>query len=431
MVFEDIFLGFLVALAAGALIGIEREQSGALDKKLRLGGVRTFPLLALAGALAALLSHVLTVGIVIGALVVIGVFLAVSYFQGWAYQNNPSVTTEIAAVITFLLGVLALAPGLPLAIGQRYLLIVASAAVVMALLSFKAPLHQAVRRVSADDLYATAKFVILALVVLPLLPDRALGPWQVFNPFHSGLMIVLVAGLSFLGYAAARILGEDKGLAVTGLLGGLVSSTAVTVSLASRVRQSPETLPLAALAILTASTTMFARILVIVLIVDPALLPTVLAPLASMTGVGYWIVLVWYLYIRRRVARPQAVAYRNPFELQSALQFGLIFVAIQYLVKAAELFGGQSGIYLSSLLGGTTDVDAISLSLLRFHLNGGAATITATAIILAVVANTVVKISIAAWLGGWRLALPVLLGLFSALAAGGAVLWWGAGLTVP
>jgi len=256
MVFEEIFLGFLIALAAGALIGLEREQARVLDKKPSIGGVRTFPLIALAGALSALLAHTMGVWPVLGALLVVGAFLGVSYYQEWSREAAPGLTTQVAALITFLLGALALLPGLPLATGQRYLLIVASAGVVMALLSFKAPLHQAVARVSEDDIYATAKFVILALVVLPLLPDRTFGPLHVLNPFDTGLMIVLIAGISFLGYIATRIAGEGRGLAVTGILGSLVSSTAVTVSMATRVREAPKIAVLAAVAILAASATM-------------------------------------------------------------------------------------------------------------------------------------------------------------------------------
>lgn len=155
--------------------------------------------------------------------------------------------------------------------GQRYLLIAASAAVVMALLSFKEPLHEAIQRVSMDDIYATAKFVILALVVLPILPNRTIGPLVVLNPFDIGLMTVLIATIGFLGYLADRIIGERTGLGATGILGGLVSSTAATVSLSSRARQAPELRSLAAVMIIAASSTMFGRILVVIGIVEAPL----------------------------------------------------------------------------------------------------------------------------------------------------------------
>lgn len=418
MSFEEIFLGFLIALAAGALIGMEREQSRTLEKKLRIGGVRTFPLIALAGALSALAAHTVGVWPILGALLVVGSFLAVSYFQEWSRDAAPGVTTEVAALITFLLGVLALLPGLPLATGQRYLLIVASAGVVMALLSFKAPLHEAVQRVSEDDIYATAKFVILALVVLPLLPDRTFGPLDVLNPFHTGLMIVLIAGISFLGYIATRIAGERKGLAVTGILGGLVSSMAVTLSLAPRVRGDSKIVTLAALGILTASATMFVRIMAIVGIVDFNLLPRLLWPLGMMAAVGYGVALALYLRSRHELPTAEPVSHRNPFELGSALKFGLFYAVVIFVAKAAQTVLGDQGLYATSVLAGTTDVDAITLSVARFHREGLPAATAAIAITLAAVTNTAVKAGIAAWLGGRELAAPVILGLGASLGAG-------------
>ena len=422
MSFDEIFLGFLVALAAGSLIGLERQQSRVLDKKPSIGGVRTFPLIALAGALSALLAHTMGVWPILGALVVVGAFLAVSYFQEWERETFPGITTQVAALITFLLGVLALLPGLPVATGQRYLLIVASAGVVMALLSFKEPLHQAVERVSDDDIYATAKFVILALVVLPLLPDRTFGPLDVLNPFDTGLMIVLIAGISFLGYIATRIAGARMGMAVTGLLGGLVSSTAVTVSLATRVRESPPTVTLATVAILTASATMFARILVVVGIVDLHLLPVLMWPIGTMMVVGYGVALAFYLRSRQDRHGTEPVSLRNPFELGLAFKFGLFYAIVIFVTKAAQTFLGDRGLYVSSILAGLADVDAITISMARFHREGLVATTAATAITLAAITDTAVKAGIAAWLGGRELGVRVTMGLGTTLVAGALVL---------
>lgn len=420
--FEEIFYGFLIALAAGALIGLEREQSRTLAKRHRLGGVRTFPLIGLAGALSALAAHTMGVWPIFGALLVLGAFLAVSYYQEWQTDSAPGVTTEVAALITFLLGVTALLPGLPLAIGQRYLLIVASAAVVMALLSFKEPLHHVVKQVSGDDLYATAKFVIMALVVLPLLPNRTFGPFNVLNPFDIGLMTVLIAGISFLGYIATRIAGPTKGLAVTGILGGLVSSTAVTVSLAAQVRESQAAVGPAAVAILTAAGTMFARVLVIIGIVDLPMLPVLLWPLGMMMAVAYGTALVLYARSPRERAGAEPVAYRNPFELGAALKFGLLYAVVIFVAKAAHAVLGEPGLFASSLLAGTTDVDPITLSVARFHRDGLSAAIAVTAIALATMTNTIVKATIATWLGGRQLAIQVSAGMAAALCAGALVL---------
>jgi len=216
MTFEESFLGFLVALAAGALIGLERQQDLGLERKTGIGGVRTFPLIALAGAMSAFLSQAMGVWPIIAMLLILGVLLAVSYDKEWSRKDHPGIITALAALITFLLGVLALLPGLPLDAPHRYLLIVGSAGVVMALLSLKERLHHVVQQVSEDDIYATAKFVILALVVLPLLPNRTFGPLDVLNPFHTGIMVILIAGMSFLGYVCTRVIGPDKGLGCGG-----------------------------------------------------------------------------------------------------------------------------------------------------------------------------------------------------------------------
>lgn len=418
MSFADIFLGFLIALAAGALIGIEREQSMAVDRKTSLGGIRTFPLIAFAGALSALLSHTLGVWPVLGSLLVIGMFLAVSYYQEWEAEGTRGVTTEVAALITFLLGALALTPNLPLETRSRYLLIIASAGAVMALLSFKQPLHRAVARVSVDDIYATAKFVIITLVVLPLLPDRAMGPLEVLNPFDIWLMVVLIAGISFIGYIATRLIGESRGIAVTGVLGGLVSSTAVTVSLATHARTMPASSTPATVAILVASSTMFARILVIAGIVSPPLVGGIFVPLATMTAVGYVYALVLYQQAGASRAEAAPIAHRNPFELRAALQFGLLYAVVILAAKAAGTYFGDRGFYASGLVAGLTDVDAITLSMAKFH-RGGLSTLTAsTTILLAAFTNTAIKCGITAWLGGWDLAGRVAAGISAILVAG-------------
>lgn len=417
--FEEVFFGLLIALAAGALIGLEREQSGG---HRRVGGVRTFPLVALAGALSAFLAHTIGPGVVVGALLVVGVFLGAAYYQEAVKDRSPGATTEVAALVTFLLGVLALLPGLPLATGERYILIVASAAVVMALLSFKEPLHQAVKKISADDLYATAKFVILALVLLPLLPNRTLDPLDVLNPFNIGLMVVLIAGISFVGYIGARVMTEGKSLAVTGLIGGMISSTATTISLSSRAREAGGGAAPVAAAILAASGTMFVRMLLVVGIVDIALVPALLPPLGAMTLATYVMTLFLVLRTRSRSEPVEPLRHRNPFELRLAFQFGVIYAMVTFVATAAQTFFDDAGLYATSVLAGTTDVDAITLSVTRFHADGLDPRTAVIALTLAAMTNTAVKGGLAAWFGRGALARQIAPGLGAALLVGGAAL---------
>ncbi|MDP1768705.1 MAG: MgtC/SapB family protein [Nitrospirota bacterium] len=418
MDFEEIFSGFLIALGAGALIGLQRQQSRGGEKGPGVGGVRTFPLIALAGALSAFLAQTMGMWPLLGTMLVVGAFLALSQYQESSRSADPGITTQVAGLITFLLGVLALAPDLPLAVGQRYLLIVASAGAVMALLSFKEPLHQAVARISDDDLYATAKFVVLTLVVLPLLPNRTYGPFNVLNPFNVALMVVLIAGMSFLGYIAMRLVGPRHGLLATGILGGVVSSTAVTVSLAMKAREAPSVVALAAVAALLASSTMFLRMLVVIGVVGPELLPRLVWPLGVMGIGGYGTALILYLKSRRTPQEAPPVAYQNPLELRTALQFGLFYAGVIVVAKGAQVMLGDRGLYASSVLAGTTDVDAITLSVVRFHQDGLDPGTAVSAIMAAVMMNTMVKAGLAAWFGGWDLGARVGLGLGLALAGG-------------
>ncbi|MEX2490466.1 MAG: MgtC/SapB family protein [Nitrospirales bacterium] len=423
MTLEDTFLGFLVALAAGALIGLERQQDLDFERKSGIGGVRTFPLIALAGALSALVSQIFGVWPIVSTLLILGILLAVSYHREWSRKDHPGIITPLAALITFLLGVLALLPGFPLNTPHRYLLIVGSAGVVMALLSLKERLHQVVEHLSDHDIYATAKFVILALVVLPLLPDRTFGPLDVLNPFHTGIMVVLIAGLSFLGYLCTRLIGPNKGLITTGILGGLVSSTAVTMSMATQARSTPHLALPGAMAILAASSTMFARVLVVTGLLLPELSVMLLAPLGGMAISGYVMSGFLYRKAQRTPNHSPDIAHRNPFELRPALGFGVLYAGVLLLSKAAQTYLGDQGLYASSLLAGTTDVDAITLSVIRLTQEGLSSWTAATAITLAAMTNTLVKACLAGWFGGKTLITDVAPGMLTILLVGSAILF--------
>jgi uncharacterized membrane protein (DUF4010 family) len=292
----------------------------------------------------------------------------------------------------------------------------------MGLLALKRPLHGFTARVSDDDVYATAKFVLLALVVIPLLPDRTYGPLDVFNPFKVGLMIALVAGISFAGYVAARLVGSDRGLLVTGLLGGLVSSTAVTLTFAGRAKETPRLVPLLSVGILAASSTMFARILVVVAVVDRALLGALASSLGVMAASGYLIAVILFRKAARKNEAAEPVDLQNPFELKRAVLFGLLYGAVLFAAKAAQVYIGETGLYASAILGGLTDVDAITLSLADLHLGGVDGSVAVTGITLAAITNTMVKAAIAVIAGGRALGRRVAGALLVALLSGGAAL---------
>ena len=221
-----------------------------------------------------------------------------------------------------------------------------------------------------DDVYATLKFLIVAVVVLPLLPNQTFGPLDVLNPFKVGLMVVLIAGIDFVGYVAVRVLGPGRGLGLTGIVGGLASSTAVTLSVSGRAKEEPALAPSCALAAITASTIMVPRVLLEVAVVHRPLVQDLAKPLAAMTLGG--VVAVWIFYRRSRSAtgRSADLKLQNPFELTSALKWGLVFVVVLFAAKLLQSLFGESGVYLAGLVAGASDVDAITLSMASLTKSG-------------------------------------------------------------
>lgn len=414
-------MSLAVAVAAGFLIGVERQQSAREDEQAEFGGIRTFPLIALLGALGALARPFAGMWLLGGSLLGVIAFVTVSHLRTSA-RGDIGVSTEVAALVAFALGALSAMHGF-MTDASRHLLVGAVAAAALALLALKKPLHGFASRVSEADLYATVKFVSLALIVLPALPRGTYGPLDVLSPFKIGKMIVLIAGISFAGYIAARVVGVARGLLVAGVLGGLASSTAVTLTYAGRAKSEPPLAPLCAVAITAACSMMFARVLAVVAAVDRALLAPLAPSLGAMAAVGF--AASWWTH-RRASARAHAEVsdegggLRNPFELRQALSFGLVYALVLLVAKAAQTWFGAAGLYVSAVLAGITDVDAITLSVTEMHRGGLSDGAAATAIVLAAATNTVVKAGIALSTGGARVGRGVAITLGAALVAGGA-----------
>jgi uncharacterized membrane protein (DUF4010 family) len=353
--------------------------------------------------------------------------LALNYAGEVWRDVHRGITSEVAFLLSFLLGVLALTSGV-MEPHQKVIAVASVAVVATFLLSAKPTLHPLVKRISTEDVTGTIKFLLIAVVVLPLLPDQAYGPFAVLNPFQVGRLMVLISGLSFAGYLAIRLFGAQRGLGLTGALGGLVSSTAVTLSMARRAKDHPEIADSAALAVMLASTVMFVRVIVIVLVVNPSLGGDVAFPsgFAALGGLG---VCLWlWLQSRREKVRAEELALSNPFELSAALQFALLFAAILVGSKAASVYLGTLGTYAAGILAGTTDVDAITLSMSKLAPPAGVVShrVAATTIFLATASNTVVKGIMAAAYGGWPFGRRVLTAQLAMLAAGavGAAAAW-------
>jgi uncharacterized membrane protein (DUF4010 family) len=423
------FVSLAVAAAAGLLIGLERERSKPSDEaKLSfLGGARTHPLLALAGGASTLAARevgIVAVAIPFGALAML---LGLNYAGDVWRDRHRGITSEAAFLLSFLLGVLALTEGVLGTSTHKILAVAAIAVVATFLLSSKPTLHPLVRRITTEDVAATLKFLVVAVVVLPLLPDRTFGPLDVLNPFQVGVLLVLISAISFAGYAAIRLLGARRGLGVTGLVGGLVSSTAVTLSMAGRAKERPDIEGSAALAVTLASTIMFVRVIAIVAIVNPRLTPSVAYPMLAAAAGGVGATTLLWLRTGRARTKEEGVAFANPFELGAALKFALLFTVILLGSKAATVYLGTAGTYAAGAIAGTTDVDAITLSMAKLAGDGGVTSeVAATTIFLGAAANTLAKGVLGAVVGGWSFGRKVLGAQLALLAAGaiGAALAW-------
>jgi uncharacterized membrane protein (DUF4010 family) len=381
---------FAAALALGVLLGLERERT---KHETGFAGVRTLGLIALAGGVAGFLDLALgRPALALAVFAAVAGLVAVSYAMT-ARQGDYGVTTEVSALLAFLLGFLCVSGYVVLSAG----LAVASGAV----LALKEWLHRLAARIQSADVEAALKFAIVSVIVLPLVPDRNFGPppLDVINPYKIWLMVVLISGLNFASYLLVKVVGAEHGIGLTGLLGGLVSSTAVTLGFSQRSRQQPEQAGSLALGILIAWTVMFARVVVLVGAVNRAVVPRVGLSMAAF-GVPS-LVISWILWRRQRASHTASVsAGENPFELGAAIRFGLIFGAITFAAKAAQVYLGAAGLYLAGALAGLTDVDAIALSMAQLALSDPASADPAVrTIVIAVASNTMFKAGMVSFLG--------------------------------
>jgi uncharacterized membrane protein (DUF4010 family) len=392
MPLPDLIMRFGIALLIGVLIGLEREFARLREETRTFAGVRTFPLIALLGCAGALIAD-LTGGWAFGVLLVLlGLLITIAYAVD-AAQGRVGVTSEVAAIVVFVCGALAY---------WGYLELTAALAVItFGFLTLKPQLHGLAARISSEDLYATLKFAVISLIVLPVLPNQTYGPppFDAFNPYQTWLMVVFISGISFLGYVLIKVIGPRRGIGLTGLLGGLASSTAVTLSFSQRSQEEPLLARPFSLAITLAWTVMFGRVIVEVAVLNRALLRLVWVPLAAAMAAG--LVFCGLYFLVQRTSQDSDVKLSNPFELGPAIKFGILYAVILVAAKAAQYYFEDAGVYLASILAGLTDVDAITLSMAQLAgTQGGVAPPTAAgAIVLAVISNTVVKGGLALSLG--------------------------------
>lgn len=407
---------FGIAILLGALVGIEREKhrEERKAKTVQAAGLRTFILLAMFGACAGWLSRtsgsnwVLAAGVLIAGTIVVAGYVVTTRGQ----TQSLGLTTEIASIIVFLLGAIVMLGGSEVAIGL--------AVITTAVLAFKDPMHGFVRQLGWDDVYSGLQLLIATFVALPLLPDKPVDPWGALNPYQLWLLVILISGLSLVGYALTRWLGPGKGALLTGLAGGLVSSTAVTVSFSREARTNPENTTAFASGILVAWSVMFLRVLVIVSVVNRALLGPLVVPfvaVAVVAAAGAALLFYRRSLKTRSVNAQEDLRVANPFSVASAAKFAAFFAVVLVAVKIAQEHFASGGVYAVAALAGLTDVDAITLSMSELAKQGEVR-VAVVAIVIASLVNTVVKCGIAFVVGGMGLGKPLLWTTLAMLAAG-------------
>ncbi len=409
---EGPFASLAIALLLGLLVGMQRERTNS-----RIAGVRTFALITLLGAGSALAAGYLGAGawLVPAAFLGLAAMLVAANLPGRGGEpQDPGITTEAAALVMFCVGAM-------LGAGQREIPAAIGGSVAI-LLQLKQGLHGFVNRLGDRDVRAIMQFALVSAVILPVVPDRVMGPYSVLNPHQIWLMVVLIVGVSLGAYIAYKFLRARSGNLLAGLLGGLISSTATTVSFARRTREAPDTAPAAVLVIVIASAVVYARVLVLTSVAAPASFRAVGTPVAFMLLV--MVALAAAVWRRTGDGSPAMPEQENPSDLRPALMFGAIYAAALLAAAAARDWFGDRGLYTVATIAGLVDMDAITLSTSRLTQSGTLDPAQAwRAIVLASMSNMVFK-GAAAWvIGGSRLGkrLAVVFGI--AIAAGLALMW--------
>lgn len=396
------------ALAIGLMIGLERGWRGRdLAEGSRVAGFRTFGLIGLLGGLAATIAPDLGTIVVAAGFLSVALGFAVAQWHDPRRDTDVSITTNIAALTAFGLGALAGTGAVQVA--------VAAAVVTTLLLGFKPELHHLLERIDRAELLATFRLLLISVVVLPILPDEGMGPWNALNPYRLWWMVVLVAGISYAGYFAIRLIGAQRGILVTAILGGLVTSTATVLSLSRQAaRRTGRPDPWIS-GMLAATATMFPRTLLIAAVVAPGVTASLAIPVLSAALIAAVAAAIFARMARDGEDEPPAgPSHANPLDIKTAVQFALVLAVVMVLAQALKQWMGAPGLFLLSAVSGLIDIDALTLSLATMSMNAEIAAPTASAaILLASIVNSLVKPAIAFAVAGpsvgIRLLAPVLL----------------------
>lgn len=400
---------FLTALGIGLLIGLERERNPTAK-----AGLRTFALVSLFGAAsAALAARFEFPGLVAAGAAAVALMMIAAYFRDDKSSDDPGTTTIIAVMLCYALAAMTMAGfsrlAVMLAIGTTILLY------------FKAELRGVAQRLERRDLISMLQFAVVTFIVLPILPDRDLGPYAALNPRQIWMMVVLISGVSLAGYVALRLIGREYGATLLGVFGGLVSSTATTLAYSRYGRTDRQLWNLSVTVILIANLVVLLRLTVLASVVSPKLLAVMATTLGCGLLPGLVAVVIWMRTqtVEQALTIPEV---RNPTELRTALTFGGLYALVLLLAAWLNDAAGSGGVYLVAVISGLTDVDAVTLSSLRlFEIGSLSATQAVTSITIAVLANMAFKLGLVLVAGGRDLfvrCLPVMLLVAAGLGVG-------------
>ncbi|QFZ53551.1 MgtC/SapB family protein [Oceanihabitans sp. IOP_32] len=374
--------GVLISTGLGLIIGLEREFDKLKEKGF--AGMRTFPIVAIIGFSIGNLKNQFTPWIVVISLGCFVLFLALYHFSHKLEEYGQGLTTNLALIATFILGVMVSV--------EFYREAVATAVIIVTLLSLKTRFRSVISNITSEELFAFIKFAIIALLILPFLPNKSFGPNNLLNPFEIGSIIVIVSLINFIGYFLVKFAGSKKGIIITAILGGLISSTAVAWNYAAKSKESPELSKKYSAGIIAASAIMFPRLAFMVYIFNKELLVYIALPFAVLTIVC---LAATFILIRKDDNKPNTnINLGNPLDILNAIGFGFIYLIISFAVFYSNQYFGERGLYYSAFIAGLADTDAITISMSKFSLDTNNLLLASSVIIAATLSNMFVKLGI-------------------------------------
>ncbi|ACM92887.1 putative membrane protein [Nautilia profundicola AmH] len=378
----EILKAFFITVVLGFIIGLERSVSFTQENEEGFAGSRTFTLIALYGFISAYINNFVNYFLLF-SFSIFGLLVIIAYFLKVYHYSKQGTTTHIAALITYLIGVMVY-------FNQTHYAIFITVLTVV-VLNLKTKLKKIEDNLTQKELNAGVLLLIMTFIMLPILPNKAIGPFELFNPYKTWLMAIIIASLSFIGYLGIKFFGEKKGILFTAAAGGFISSTAVTASLSAMFKETKTSVFTYASAIAIANTLMFARVLIEVYITNIEIVKYIGIVYLFAFIYGVWFSYYFYKKSKENIQTTLSKLEKNPLELSEAIKFAIIFAIIYALVEYTNKHFGNLGLYIVSFISGFTDVDAITLSLGELSKTTLSLKNAAIGIVTASISNTLTK----------------------------------------